>query len=652
MKYSPLLILLIITGFSCFSQTSITSFPENLQLFVREPNNTCNVKIEGNVDDVNVQRIELKLFRNDTLVFSGNEPRSNFKYTIPLQAELSEYSFVLNKIVNNNTIKIVSADKVLCGDVILLSGQSNMSALAGINEFNAIKSDKFMRNFSTANGDTTAYNWFTAKYPYGSVGTIGNYLMLNLIDSLKIPFLTINSSIGGAQIWQLSARNESNHFDQHYEYGKMLTKLKAAKILNKVKFIAFLQGEAAAGNWHLDCNEYPGHFNKYITQIQEDIPSIKKFYEFQINILENNNGHIERAGFLRDFQRKTSELYPEYVEVLSTVGNVPYDGIHYGSEAYIEKAKNLSKHILRDVYARTTNKLIDFPNIQYAYYTPNKDSVVLEFQKNQSMLYPASLNYGNYTREMKHYIYFTNDNQTIYFNQYNTGVSSGSGELNKIKLKLTALQNYAYITYLPATFTDSYSNQYNGPHFSNTSGLRSFSFYCFPISNAPRIHNPNPTLPESFEVHSVSKNRINAVWKDISTNQDTFMLEISSDSLSFTPVFSGLDEFSAIGSLEANKKYFFRIKSCNTTGCTSYSTIKNSITYKKIDYNCLDQIFRVPISSLNTTYRTSTTIVSSAIENSNVVFSAAKSIEFRTGFIADAAMSTVFVAKIQDCANP
>lgn len=644
MKKLTLSIIVLFFGLEITAQTTIDKFPQNLQLYIREDNNTCSVPIEGSINETGLLATEIKLYRNNTLVLTDYRSPGNFSFELPLRAELAEYTIRLSKVKTSGTTQVRNAEKVLCGDVLLFYGQSNMAAIPGTDDFNATYSDQYMRTFDRlSSGDTTNFVWRHAKTPYASTGTIANYLMLSLIDSVKIPFLTINASVGGAQLWHLMERNPANHYDQNYTYGKLLSRLKKAGVINKLKFMAFLQGEAAAGNWYLDCNEYPGNFNAFINLIQNDLPAIKKFYEFQINIMSGT--YIERAGFLRDFQRKTKDLYPGYVETLSTVGTEPYDGIHYGGTAYASKGVELSKLVLRDFYGGVSAPTIEHPSVEYAYYTPNKDSVILEFQKGQNLIYPASRNHGSYTRNMKDYIYFTNDNTTIYTNQSNRNVHSGTASGNVVKLRLNGSQNFNYMTYLPSTFSDSRSDYYNGPVIANTSNLKGFTFYCLPIANAPRVFSSSPKLPENFNVSSVSKSQINVSWRDVSPNNDVFHLEASTDSLAFTNVYLGNARYFKYIGLPSNKKHYFRIKSCNTSGCTPYSIIKSTTTYKEINYNCLDLKIKHSISNFTQNYHGKEITINSTVLNSILNLKANDSIEMLPGFSTNA----VFSAMIESC---
>ena len=637
------ILLLVIFPTISFCQLTVNSFPKNLQLFHRDKNNTCPINISGNLIDQTVEKLVLQVFKNDTLWKVEDATISNFSVDFLINAELTEYSFKIFKVSGGNFTLIKEATKVLCGEAILLYGQSNMVAISGIDEFNSNFSDKFMRNYDFS-GSSDSTTWYTAKFPYAGVGTIGNYTMLNLIDSLKIPFCTINSSMGGAQLSHLSQRNPSDHFDTQYQYGKMLTRLKKSGLLSKIKYMGFFQGEAAAGNWYADCNIYPSDFDILFNRIAEDIPSIEKFYEFQINILTTN--YVERAGYLRDFQRRTYDIYPNKIELISTVGTIPFDGIHFSNNSYQGMAKEFSELILRDFHGIIKSPEIDAPNIQYAFYNTAKDSIFLVFQENQIMNFPADIDYGNYIRRMKDFIYLTSDNQNIYYNQYNTPVENGIASGNIIKLKLNSQQNHLYITYLPASFPDNINPTYNGPHISNSKGLRALSFYCLPILNSPPNPFGIPSPPRNLVANGISSSQINISWKDNSSNEDYFILESSENGNDFS-VLTTLDHnyFSDINKV-INTPYFYRAKACNSFGCSAYSNTYTGVTFFQ---ECSNISLSGSNSGIDKIYSEESISANSINQNSNLIFNASKFILLLPNFSYTPEMAKTFSAKIQGC---
>ncbi len=76
------------------------------------------------------------------------------------------------------------------------------------------------------------------------------------------------------------------------------------------------------------------------------------------------------------------------------------------------------------------------------------------------------------------------------------------------------------------------------------------------------------------------------------------MLESSTDSVNFSLLYTG-NNISYIDSLKLkNKKYYYRIKSCNSNGCSTYSEIISAKTFDIINYNCLNIVYEGVIKNV------------------------------------------------------
>jgi hypothetical protein len=619
-------IVYIFTINSLVAQLQLNSFPANLQLFIRGDNNKAIVNINGSYNTLDADKIVLKLFRNDSLKYSIDGMPNSFDFNIELNAELSEYDFKLYKSFEGIESLLKSADNVLCGDAIILYGQSNMVALGGIDEFNVSISDKFMRNFDFLGADNDSNNlqWFYAKEPYSRVGTIGNYFMLNMIDSVKIPMCVINGSMGGWPIYALSDRNESNHSDINFAYGKLLQRIEKSGFANKIRYMAFYQGEAEAGLWYVSCNAYPERFNTFINNIFEDIPSLEKFYEFQINIMHGS--YVERAGFLRDFQRNAYKLDTK-IRCLTTIGNNDYDGIHFGDLSYKEFGKNLSTFVLQDFYGRKYSSEIESPNIQSAYYSPSKDTITLVFQEGQNISYPDPVEYEGNIWDLKNYITTTSDNQAINFNALYAPVDHGYSEGNKIVLVLQYPISHTYITYLPSSYGSSTPNDfYHGPHFENGNNQKAFSFYCVPILNQENVVLFDPLKKVPFSANGVSDNKIVLSWQKLNPVYTSFEIEVSSDGIMYSILNSSAsnDYYFEHNNLISNTRYYYKIRACSTEGCSTESFINSAKTFSKSRIECPDLNVINSINAMDSKFYGNEVITNAVYQNSNIEYTAEK----------------------------
>jgi Carbohydrate esterase, sialic acid-specific acetylesterase len=495
-KISLCLLLAILPLSEVFSQITFDKFPEELQLFPRRADNKALVLISGTVTAQNYDKLSLQILKNgnpyqilDKDIFYENNTFT-FNYAVEINAELSEYSFKLFIQKGEQASLVKQAERVVCGDVFLFYGQSNALGFPGIDALNASFSDKFLRNYDYPDffsNDANALKWYSAQFPYARVG-VGAYKLAHTIsEKYRVPVAIINGAEGGQNLQQLTNRNTGNHFDTNTSFGKFLTRIKKAGAIDYAKGMVFRQGEHEAGSFFQPCNDYPNRFNTFYNQLQEDLPQLQKIYVGQNNILAE--GYVERAGFLRDFQRKTQQIYPK-VQAFATVGTNFYDSPHYQAEGYLQTASEVFRFISRDFYGSQDVNQITSPDIKNAFYNDKKDILTLVFEDNQQIIYPKDSIFADYTRSLKDVFFINSDNQTNDFNESDHQIESGWAEGNKVYLKLKAPSTGIYVTYLPSTFSDNFSKFYDGVHLKNARGMRAFSFYEFPISGA--IINPPP----------------------------------------------------------------------------------------------------------------------------------------------------------------
>jgi hypothetical protein len=654
MSKGTCLIIILFLRLTAFSQVNIDKFPKNLQLYPRDNDDKSIVQISGQVTDNTVTKSILEIYRNGILIQSFEAPINSFQRTFvfnpTIKAELAEYSFKLLLESNNNQKTLVrQATQVVCGEAILLYGQSNMNAIPGTDYFNLNESDQFMRNFDFpifGNYDPNTLTWHHAKEPYANVGVLGSYLMKFFRDTYQIPVCVINPSIGGRQLNELSQRNPNNHFDTQFYYGRMLSRLKESGLLNHIKYMAYRQGEAEAGSYYLLCDNYPNEFQIFYNQLHEDIPNLKKIYIYQNHVMMQP--YVERAGFVRDFQRKVKDLYSD-VESIATVGTTHYDGAHYQREGYVQGAVELFQLLSRDFYGSLDVYQINSPNIQYAYYNAPKDSLTLVFDEGQQMVYPPDSIDGNFTWRLKDFLLFSNTNYNINNITYFNAVESGFADGNKIKLKLNQAVSYPYLTYTPPSYFVE-NRFYNGVNLKNSIGKRAMTFYMIPILNNPPTSNPIPNAPQNLTAISISDSHINLNWIDKSDNENEFVIEGSYDGMVFSEIKK--NPFNSVIHTEQklikNKQYYFRVKACNINGCSAYSNISEAKTKNISLLNCQELNLNIAINNKLEEFKGTSISAQSSILNQSRITLKAPKIELNNGFRVE---NSVFETKIEGCSN-
>lgn len=498
-------LLLSISLSSSYAQAIIyDEFPITAQIYQRDDLNRGIVTIKGRLytegftDVAVIAKKDKKdiYYKKQKLTFqAGDLLNAPFLFQPIITAGLVEYEFYFYAFRGQDSVLVRESTQVLCGDNIIIYGQSNAEAndpteLAKFNyEF------KYGRT-TFANFQTNDYSWFpTMKWNYYLSGLVGLEIQRQLIDKFKVPIGIINGAVGNKSIDELMIRNEKNHEDTQYYYGQMLKKANKVGLSKTARIFIWRQGESEAFEASR-AEVYPTKFAQLRKQILEDYPGVKKIYVFQNNIYWTDNN---KAGDLRDFQRKINQLYPD-CEGFSTIGTPGFDGLHYTLEGYQLNGLEISRLIAKDFMNSTDTLEVHTPNIKKAYFSDSKDSLFLEFDKNQKMQYPnytVSKNNGSPT--------FFKD--YIYLDGVGGKVVGGVGVGNKIILKLSEPSNARQVTYCPDNFTLN-SESLNGiPYIKNSRGLRAFTFKNFPISL--HTNTPKPVLSAAL---NVSPNGFSLNW--------------------------------------------------------------------------------------------------------------------------------------------
>lgn len=640
MKYVSVLFFLI--SYKLIAQLNVSNFPTDYQLIPRNETNIGIIEIYGNYIDTQCDSIRIDLYRNDTLIYKFIKSKNNFTIPIKLYAELSEYKLVFLAKIHSNWNVLKTANKLLCGDAILLYGQSNMSASSGVDYFNINYSDKFLRNYSYSLFQPTQLLWFPGKQPYAQVGSIGNHLMLNIVAHSKIPICIINAADEGKNVLALTEENTSNRMDKNFAYGKLLSRIFYSGLINHVKMIVYFQGEAEANTANDNCLDYPANWTILFNKLKQDLPNLKKLYEVQINVMINSY-ILEQAGFLRDFQRKTKIIFPENIETYSAIGQNIYDGIHYGYESYINIANGISNLMLRDFYGETNNTEIEPPNIQYAYYKPTKDTLVLRFQSGQNMIVPQE----NYALNSS---FFLSESliSSIYSPQNSPTVSTIANG-NEVILKLNAPQTSNYISYL--TSTTQNNEIFFGPFLKNSKNHSAFSFFKFPIQNSPPILEVTLATPNTFRANAINDNQINITWSN--EGQKNYSTEIwhSNTNSNFQKksiVMENVAYFSVNG-LKPESQNYFKLRICNNSTCSNFTNTISEITFKKRLYDCKEKNLINNITESDFNFQSNILNSTQKIKNSKINYLFEKNILLKPGFEFLPQSSGYFTTEQRNC---
>ncbi len=473
-------ITFILTVTPAVAQVTFTQAPEDLQLYPRNQQDKATVVISGKLLRKNYTQAILEVSEEKTLIktltadFSATDSVS-FTFQAEISAKPAEYDFkviLLDKDEKKETV--LQREGIVCGDFLILYGQSNIKALVGIDDMVKQTDTRLLRNYDTPDpGNPGAMKWYRAHQPYASVGVVGLHLQSLILARYGIPTCVLNGSVGGANIQVLINPDESLTNLNSY-YGLLYSRVKNAGALGKVKAIIWRQGEAETCNWYPDIRDYPQNFSKVYGQLSKDYKGYTRFYNIQTGIQHCNQ--MEEAGELREYMRSTKYLF-DNIETTNMHDLPLSDDVHYSMEGYKKAAEELLPLLGRDIYGEQDNTEVHPPDIQKVVITPTRDTLILVFEEDQNIVYPEPRTLNGFTWKMEDYLYV---NTTTVFNDQIA--EKGWADRNRVYIKLKWGIHDGYVTYLP-----SYS-QFNPPvqgiHLKNGRGLRAMSFYKFQITDA------------------------------------------------------------------------------------------------------------------------------------------------------------------------
>jgi len=478
-----LLPVLIIGGFFtvCFGQVSFTKMPTRLQFYARNlSTDSGTVNISGTVKKAgaNYQEMHLKIYRDNvlkttltkTLQFSPDT--SIFSFTSGILAELSNYKFAVYGYNGTSETLIASADSIVCGDVFIVTGQSNSVAWnlsgASANTANGNQSP-FIRVFGTGCYNGSDSTWYIgqgdgAECTSGNTGQWGLHLARMIVDNQKIPVAIFNGGHGGQPI-QFFQRNDANPVDKTTNYGRLLIRLRLAGLNQSVRAILWHQGENntdADANW-LSLAGYKSAFVSLSTDWLTDYPNVEKMYVFQIR---NGCSHpADSVARIKEAHRQLAQLAK--VSVMSTSAQNHYsDDCHYlYDNGYKTFAENMYRLVLRDMFGGPNADNINAPNIKFAELNTTGSMITLFMEDIMDSLTWA-----------------TGAEADFKFQGTTSTVSKGACIGYKVNLTMSAAST--------AVTTVSYLGHQNTPEpmVTNLNGIGALHFYLFPITT-PRYRD-------------------------------------------------------------------------------------------------------------------------------------------------------------------
>lgn len=559
--------ILFLYYFSALGQVNFQQGPRPLQLYPRDANNQATVTISGTMNARGYTKIGVRVFREDSLVrvisqtLDPADSTAAFTFSSIIKAEPAEYSFRVFTYKNADSTLVAIAERVVCGDVYILDGQSNVLALTDLDVLYSFNfNDKYLRNVTYPYlGSTNEMSWYAAKQPFGSVGGFGLTLQRLILENFGIPTCVINGGRGGTAIDVLTARDPINHANPITPYGDLLNKARWAGVAKQTKAIIWKQGEEDAGT---GSPGYPGKFAKLYNQFREDYGNAR-IYVGQINILSNPT---DSAAAIRDFQRRTKYLFAN-VESIATVGTPEYDGVHYSGLAHQRLAYEQFRLIARDIYGSKDTLQINSPDIRKTFYNSRKDSITLVFDDQMQMVWKKDTTFYNFATGAQ--IAYRQQKDFFYLDGQSGLVTDGFARNNRVTLSLKQPATAKKLRYLPAYFSDPVSPFYDGPTLRNTRGMRAFSFDAVPIADAI-------AQVTTLAARPISEKQIQVNWTASAGSQTQFLERADDTPTTFKQiaVLSGTaNTFTDTNITNMFGTYYYRLRALSTVSESTYSNV-------------------------------------------------------------------------------
>ncbi len=382
--------------------------PEDNQFYARDDKNEGTLYYRGRLDqpvDAVFLRVDAdgKPFKTETQQLAADR---SYAFTVKLKPGLIKYRVEFGAKTGGEEKVLRTVGNLVCGDAYLIDGQSNALA-TDTGERSPPETSDWIRSYGGPTGRGDATDWVRDRFGKPSdpshpwpnlwcnpvwkaergetaeLGYWGMELAKRLVASEKMPIFIINAAVGGTRIDEHSPA-PANHGDLKTMYGRMLWRVRQARLTHGIRAVLWHQGEADQGSDGPTDGYGSDTYQQYFLEMQaawkHDFPNIQHYYIFQIwpNACGQGGGH---GDMLREVQRTLPRLYSN-LDVMPTLGIRPGGSCHYPLTGWAEFARLMQPLIERDIYGKSPTASITAPNLKRAYYTSSaRIAIALEFDQ-------------------------------------------------------------------------------------------------------------------------------------------------------------------------------------------------------------------------------------------------------------------------------
>ncbi len=365
--------------------------PVENQFYARNSNNVGLLYYNGILEKP-AESVFLKLYADERLMNTVDaKPKSDGSYALSTKLEpgLVKYKVEFGTAATGKQTVLDTVGNLVCGDVYLINGQSNAIATDFGEEEPTYRSE-WIRTYGGMSGDAkSSTSWGAAVHRNRNeeklqIGYWGMELGRRLVENQRIPICILNGAVGGTRIDQ-HQRNSADPEDLNTIYGRLLHRVRQAKLTHGVRGVIWHQGENDQGadgpTGQFGWETYRKYFLAMAAAWKEDYPNIQHYYLFQIWPKSCAMGFKGSDNRLREVQRTLPNAFSN-MSIMSTLGVEPPGGCHFPAAGYGELARLMCPLVERDNYEKRSQGSITPPNFVRAFYTSkNRTEIVMEFDQ-------------------------------------------------------------------------------------------------------------------------------------------------------------------------------------------------------------------------------------------------------------------------------
>ena len=344
-----------------YGDVVVSDGPQPLHFYPRDQSsNTCTFTVEG--DGVGAaELVQIAVIKDGVPYSESSDSVDSFAITTTIEAGLYLYDVQISwDSDSGHWTEAHTIEDVVCGDVILIDGQSNSVASDYHGEqLGDIEKSTFVRSYgSSVVGtdviDDDSFGIAVANSPYihAAIGQWGLRMANRLRSEESMPILVINGAVSGTSVWS-HQRNESNPSDVGTIYGRLLWRAQQANISDSVRAIVWHQGES---DGMVPYNDYLAVWTAMYNGWLVDYPNLEGVYVMQVRSGCGN------PTWNRNVHRDLPDLLDQVIGHMSTTGVTGHDGCHFFNHSYVEWGERIARLIHRDLYGASYGNNIEAPD--------------------------------------------------------------------------------------------------------------------------------------------------------------------------------------------------------------------------------------------------------------------------------------------------